>query len=108
MYIQVATGQVASTGMVLLSYVQKVSEKVSQSWRSRFMLFFNWTFFISFIKCTFQVSLASELMCNYLSRDVTASFGYDYILRQVAFLFSHEFSHNVSTVVKLAGMWGLD
>nr|AFK49486.1 unknown [Lotus japonicus] len=51
----VATGQVASTGMVLLSYVQKVSEKVS---------------------------LASELMCNYLSRDVTASFGYDYILRQ--------------------------
>ncbi|KAL5189159.1 Mitochondrial import receptor subunit TOM40-1 [Glycine soja] len=54
-YIQVATGQVASTGMVLLSYVQKVSEKVS---------------------------LASEFMCNYLSRDVTASFGYDYILRQ--------------------------
>lgn len=30
MYIQVATGQVASTGMVLVSYVQKVSEKVSQ------------------------------------------------------------------------------
>ncbi|KAG5041773.1 hypothetical protein JHK85_014249 [Glycine max] len=52
----VATGQVASTGMVLLSYVQKVSEKVS---------------------------LASEFMCNYLSRDVTASFGYDYILRQL-------------------------
>ena len=26
--MQVATGQVASTGMVLLSYVQKVSEKV--------------------------------------------------------------------------------
>lgn len=51
----VATGQVASTGMVLLSYVQKVSEKVS---------------------------LAADLMCNYLSRDVTASFGYDYILRQ--------------------------
>ncbi|OIV94133.1 hypothetical protein TanjilG_31558 [Lupinus angustifolius] len=51
----VATGQVASTGMVLLSYVQKVSEKVS---------------------------LASDVMCNYLSRDVTASFGYDYILRQ--------------------------
>ncbi|KAK4261824.1 hypothetical protein QN277_004771 [Acacia crassicarpa] len=51
----VATGQVASTGMVLLSYVQKVSEKVS---------------------------LASEFMYNYMSRDVTASFGYDYILRQ--------------------------
>ncbi|XP_027922200.1 mitochondrial import receptor subunit TOM40-1 [Vigna unguiculata] len=51
----VATGQVASTGMVVLSYVQKVSEKVS---------------------------LASEFMCNYLSRDATASFGYDYILRQ--------------------------
>ncbi|GFZ20023.1 translocase of the outer mitochondrial membrane 40 [Actinidia rufa] len=52
----VATGQVASTGMVALSYVQKVSEKVS---------------------------LASDLMYNYMSRDVTASFGYDYILRQV-------------------------
>lgn len=27
-HLQVATGQVASTGMVALSYVQKVSEKV--------------------------------------------------------------------------------
>ncbi|KDP40476.1 hypothetical protein JCGZ_24475 [Jatropha curcas] len=51
----VATGQVASTGMVLLSYVQKISEKVS---------------------------LATDFMYNYLSRDVTASVGYDYILRQ--------------------------
>nr|XP_023905383.1 mitochondrial import receptor subunit TOM40-1-like [Quercus suber]POF19764.1 mitochondrial import receptor subunit tom40-1 [Quercus suber] len=51
----VATGQVASTGMVALSYVQKVSEKVS---------------------------LASDFMYNYMSRDVTASVGYDYILRQ--------------------------
>jgi mitochondrial import receptor subunit TOM40 len=51
----VATGQVASTGMVALSYVQKVSEKVS---------------------------LAADLMYNYMSRDVTSSFGYDYILRQ--------------------------
>ncbi|KAG2720941.1 hypothetical protein I3760_02G058000 [Carya illinoinensis] len=54
-YIQVATGQVASTGLVALSYVQKVSEKVS---------------------------LASDFMYNYMSKDVTASFGYDYILRQ--------------------------
>ncbi|XP_058008326.1 mitochondrial import receptor subunit TOM40-1 isoform X2 [Hevea brasiliensis] len=54
-YIQVATGQVASTGMVALSYVQKVSEKVS---------------------------LATDFMYNYMSRDVTASVGYDYILRQ--------------------------
>ncbi|WP_407803856.1 hypothetical protein, partial [Staphylococcus aureus] len=38
-----------------MSYVQKVSDKVS---------------------------LASEFMYNYLSRDVTASLGYDYILRQ--------------------------
>ncbi|CAA2940127.1 mitochondrial import receptor subunit TOM40-1-like [Olea europaea subsp. europaea] len=44
----VATGQVASTGMVALSYVQKVSEKVS---------------------------LASHFMYNYTSRDATASFG---------------------------------
>ncbi|MBA0788349.1 hypothetical protein Gotri_000131, partial [Gossypium trilobum] len=51
----VATGQVASTGMVALSYVQKVSEKVS---------------------------LASDFMYNYMSKDVTASVGYDYILRQ--------------------------
>ncbi|KAH7838578.1 hypothetical protein Vadar_028514 [Vaccinium darrowii] len=29
-----------------------------------------------------KVSLASEFMYNYLSRDVTSSFGYDYILRQ--------------------------
>jgi len=45
----------------------------------------NFLFFIQ--KCSFQVSLASEFMCNYLSRDVTASFGYDYILRQVVFSF---------------------
>ncbi|KAI0531394.1 hypothetical protein KFK09_000948 [Dendrobium nobile] len=51
----VATGQVASTGVVALSYVQKVSEKVS---------------------------FASDLMYNQMTRDVTASFGYDYILRQ--------------------------
>ncbi|GAA0140628.1 primary active transporter [Lithospermum erythrorhizon] len=51
----VATGQVASTGMVSLNYVQKISEKVS---------------------------LASDFMYNYMSGDVTSSFGYDYILRQ--------------------------
>ncbi|XP_075654793.1 mitochondrial import receptor subunit TOM40-1-like [Castanea sativa] len=54
-WLQVATGQVASTGMVALSYVQKVSEKVS---------------------------LASDFMYNYMSKDVTTSVGYDYILRQ--------------------------
>lgn len=51
----VGTLQVASTGIVALSYVQKVSEKVS---------------------------LASDFMYNHMSRDVTASFGYDYLLRQ--------------------------
>uniref|UniRef100_A0A0C9S9K2 TSA: Wollemia nobilis Ref_Wollemi_Transcript_56_1724 transcribed RNA sequence n=1 Tax=Wollemia nobilis TaxID=56998 RepID=A0A0C9S9K2_9CONI len=51
----VATGQVASTGIVALSYVQKVSEKVS---------------------------LASEFMYNHLTRDTTTTFGYDYLLRQ--------------------------
>ncbi|KAJ8478753.1 hypothetical protein OPV22_022480 [Ensete ventricosum] len=51
----VTTGQIASTGIVALSYVQKVSEKVS---------------------------LASEFMYNHMTRDVTSSFGYDYILRQ--------------------------
>ncbi|KAL5210627.1 hypothetical protein ABZP36_006250 [Zizania latifolia] len=51
----VGTLQVASTGIVALSYVQKVSEKVS---------------------------LASDFMYNHMSRDVTSSFGYDYMLRQ--------------------------
>ncbi|XP_077241492.1 mitochondrial import receptor subunit TOM40-1-like [Tasmannia lanceolata] len=51
----VAAGQVASTGIVSLSYVQKVSEKVS---------------------------LGSDFLYNLMTRDVTASFGYDYILRQ--------------------------
>ncbi|MQL71307.1 hypothetical protein Taro_003618 [Colocasia esculenta] len=51
----VGTAQVASTGVVALSYVQKVSEKVT---------------------------LASDFMYNHMTRDVTASFGYDYILRQ--------------------------
>ncbi|RRT79146.1 hypothetical protein B296_00012028, partial [Ensete ventricosum] len=30
-----------------------------------------------------QVSLASEFMYNHMTRDVTSSFGYDYILRQI-------------------------
>uniref|UniRef100_A0A0D9UZL6 Mitochondrial import receptor subunit TOM40-1 n=1 Tax=Leersia perrieri TaxID=77586 RepID=A0A0D9UZL6_9ORYZ len=51
----VATGQIATTGVVSLSYVQKVSEKVS---------------------------LASDFMYNPMAKDVTASFGYDYMLRQ--------------------------
>ncbi|KAG1365558.1 mitochondrial import receptor subunit TOM40-1 [Cocos nucifera] len=51
----VTTAQVASTGIVALSYVQKVSEKVS---------------------------LASDFMYNHMTRDVTSSCGYDYILRQ--------------------------
>jgi len=29
-----------------------------------------------------QVSLASDFMYNHMSKDVTASFGYDYLLRQ--------------------------
>ncbi|XP_015887058.2 mitochondrial import receptor subunit TOM40-1 [Ziziphus jujuba] len=51
----VATGQVASTGLVALTYVQKVCEKVS---------------------------LATDFMYNYITREATTSFGYDYILRQ--------------------------
>uniref|UniRef100_A0A1D1Y154 Mitochondrial import receptor subunit TOM40 1 n=1 Tax=Anthurium amnicola TaxID=1678845 RepID=A0A1D1Y154_9ARAE len=51
----VGTAQVASTGIIALSYVQKVSEKVS---------------------------FASDFMYNYMAKDITASFGYDYILRQ--------------------------
>ncbi|VVA98305.1 unnamed protein product [Arabis nemorensis] len=51
----VASAQVASTGAIVMNYVQKISEKVS---------------------------LATDFMYNYFSRDVTASVGYDYILRQ--------------------------
>ncbi|EOA31006.1 hypothetical protein CARUB_v10014148mg [Capsella rubella] len=51
----VASAQVASTGAVVMNYVQKISDKVS---------------------------LATDFMYNYFSRDVTASVGYDYILRQ--------------------------
>ncbi|KAJ0809537.1 putative Porin domain superfamily, eukaryotic porin/Tom40 [Helianthus annuus] len=51
----VAVGQIANTGNVALSYAQKMSEKVS---------------------------LASDFIYNYFSRDVTASVGYDYINRQ--------------------------
>ncbi|KAF3602791.1 hypothetical protein F2Q69_00037828 [Brassica cretica] len=50
-----ASAQVASTGNVVMNYVQKISEKVS---------------------------LATDFVYNYFSRDVVASVGYDYILRQ--------------------------
>eukprot|EP00249_Psilotum_nudum_P019260 c27169_g3_i4 orf=391-1389(+) len=51
----IATAQVASTGIVNLTYVQRVSDKVS---------------------------LVSEFMYNHLSREVTTTVGYDYLLRQ--------------------------
>lgn len=51
----IMTGQLASTGLVALSYVQRVSEKVS---------------------------LATDFMYNLANREATASMGYDYLLRQ--------------------------
>ncbi|XP_058078694.1 mitochondrial import receptor subunit TOM40-1-like [Magnolia sinica] len=51
----VAAGQLASTGIIALSYVQKVSEKVS---------------------------LATDLLYNHMTTDITTSVGYDYMLRQ--------------------------
>lgn len=51
----VFTAQIANTGLVSLSYLQRISDKVS---------------------------LASEFMFNSNSRDANASFGYDYIFRQ--------------------------
>ncbi|CAG7877017.1 unnamed protein product [Brassica rapa] len=51
----VASGQVASTGLLLMNYVQKVSDKVS---------------------------LATDFMYNVFSREAVASVGYDYMLRQ--------------------------
>ncbi|VVB00659.1 unnamed protein product [Arabis nemorensis] len=51
----VATGQIASSGVAMMNYVHKVSEKVS---------------------------FAADFMYNHAFKDVTASVGYDYILRQ--------------------------
>mmetsp|Transcript_18449 Transcript_18449/g.22133 ORF Transcript_18449/g.22133 Transcript_18449/m.22133 type:complete len:326 (-) Transcript_18449:149-1126(-) len=51
----IATAQVATTGLLSLTYVQKVSDKVS---------------------------LASEILWNWNSRETTATVGYDYLLRQ--------------------------
>lgn len=51
----VATAQVATTGLVSLGYVHRVSDKVS---------------------------LASDFLWNWQAREATASFGYDYLLRQ--------------------------
>ncbi|CAL8466952.1 g6488 [Coccomyxa elongata] len=51
----VATAQVATTGLVSLTYLRRISEKVS---------------------------LATEFLWNWNSREATAAFGYDYILRQ--------------------------
>eukprot|EP00889_Picochlorum_renovo_P005640 jgi/Picre1/32670/NNA_008016.t1 len=51
----VSTAQIANTGLVSLSYLQRVNEKVS---------------------------LASEFMYNLNAREANASFGYDYMLRQ--------------------------
>mmetsp|Transcript_108 Transcript_108/g.309 ORF Transcript_108/g.309 Transcript_108/m.309 type:complete len:318 (-) Transcript_108:79-1032(-) len=50
----VATGQLATTGLLSLTYTHRVSDKVS---------------------------LASDFMWNWNSREATASMGYDYILR---------------------------
>lgn len=41
------------------------------------------TWHYSFLFYYDQVSLATDFAYNYLSRDVVASLGYDYILRQV-------------------------
>jgi len=51
----VATAQVATTGLVSLGYLHRVSEKVS---------------------------LASDFLWNWHAREASASFGYDYLLRQ--------------------------
>ena len=51
----IATVQVANTGLLSLTYLQRISEKVS---------------------------LAADFIWNVNSREATASFGYDYILRQ--------------------------
>ncbi|KAJ7519975.1 hypothetical protein O6H91_20G062000 [Diphasiastrum complanatum] len=51
----IASGQVASTGIISLTYVQRVSEKVS---------------------------LASDFLYNAMTKEATTTVGYDYLLRQ--------------------------
>lgn len=53
--VHVATAQVATTGLLSLAYVHRVSEKVS---------------------------LAADFLWNWQGREAAASFGYDYVLRQ--------------------------
>ncbi|XBI71311.1 hypothetical protein VPH35_065569 [Triticum aestivum] len=78
----VGTLQVASTGIVALSYVQKVSEKVRHYYYEHelFACYFNQVLTCKYTEV--QVSLATDFMYNHMSRDVTSSVGYDYILRQ--------------------------
>lgn len=82
--LQVGTLQVASTGIVALSYVQKVSEKVRHFYyvHELFACYFNQVLICKYTEV--QVSLATDFMYNHMSRDVTSSVGYDYILRQVS------------------------
>ena len=83
--MQVATGQVASTGIVALSYVQKVFEKVRDLKIRKELLFMLYVCACSYKSYHLQVSLASDFMYNHLTQDVTSSFGYDYVLRPVNF-----------------------
>lgn len=92
--LQVAAGQIASTGIIALSYVQKVSEKVRKLTVEDLPLCFDLSignvYHVSHVfHNPSQVSLASDLMYNHMTRDITSSFGYDYILRQVLLVSLH-------------------
>ena len=78
------TLQVASTGIVALSYVQQVSEKVRIQYFQHESLAYDVNLLLTYEYINMQVSLATDFMYNHMSRDVTSSVGYDYMLRQVS------------------------
>ena len=77
----VATGQVATTGLLSLTYCLKVSEKAM---------------------------LATDFLWNWNQRSATASVGYDYILRQCRIRGRIDNHGVVSTFLEEAGLHGID
>ncbi len=86
----VVTAQLATTGLLSVTYVQKVSEKVNtltiicmpfQVPPASWLCHCHSLQVVIGVFCA-QVSLASDFMWNLNAREATASFGYDYVLRQ--------------------------
>ncbi|CAL9766896.1 unnamed protein product [Musa acuminata subsp. burmannicoides] len=86
----VATGQVASTGIVALGYVQKVSEKVRDLKIRKELLFMLYVCACCYKSYHLQVSLASDFMGKLDSNDVIAAFLEERLNMGVNFILSAE------------------